>query len=227
MDAKLHTHDTPYNTNINVKAGDLYSFKVTSTDKWSWNKGDFCNANGGKDVVTFPVEKFFHTNSKNEKMPYKFYVGSLLAKVNDKFIFTGVGPMFVNFTHSGKLQLLFWDSYHGDNSGKVTVEIKKIDNPISSMNYEGNPSMRILEFPEHKGSPDPNNAKNCFRYSPNIWVKCFTNLLDERITSNEKAKQLVNKYMYLIISTKSIIICYILNSRRRHMESILPPLHVH
>ena len=87
VDAKTSTIDSPLHTGLKVKTGDLYYFHVP-TGQLDWAcSGSGCvhDANGGQVIVGYRSDTI------------KMYVGSLVARVGNKFYFVGTGPTYLTF----------------------------------------------------------------------------------------------------------------------------------
>lgn len=160
VDAKTSTIDSPFLTGLHVKAGEMYKFHVPpDSPDWACSaSGCSHDANGGHVIVGYQSDKI------------RWYVGSLIARVGEKFYFVGTGPTYLVFENDGEIGLLYWDNHYPDNSGSMKVIVEHIESPAPGVSYVDSVPMQIMKGVSH-----------CTYYSPNIHELCIKNAIDTRI----------------------------------------------
>ena len=139
VDALLHSSNisggiltgTPLNTGIALDAGDVLYVSAAIDDCWSAGAPPrVSNANGltGAPTPCQPGANFGLLTLGSFSAPF----GALVGRIGSDFYLLGTsfsGPVL----NAGVLELMYWDTFTGDNTGFVTVEVEVVPEPATGL----------------------------------------------------------------------------------------------
>lgn len=127
VDAKAHgvTGGKPLDTGLRVGPGDLLVITASPDDTWSAGPGDrTSNANGLGNPVGGNQYGIFTSAG------HSFLYGSLVGTLDGGKTYFAVGTyLAMTVLAQGVLQLVYWDSFLGDNSGVVKATVQAFSGP--------------------------------------------------------------------------------------------------
>ena len=126
VDALADSISTPLDTGLVLNSADTYSFSVENAATTIWHAGSddpFPRSSTADGInPSYYGEYSFDGFTAN----YGALVGH--TTTNGYFL---IGTGMIGSGYAGDLQLMYWDSYYGDNSGTQTLDVNRVPEPVT------------------------------------------------------------------------------------------------
>ncbi len=128
VDALANSISTPLDTGLVLNSADTYSFSVENALTTIWSAG--AETPYSRDSTAAGIDPVASGYGQWTQNGFTANYGALVGHTTTNGYFL-IGTGMIGSGYAGDLQLMYWDSYYGDNSGTQTLDVNRVPEPVT------------------------------------------------------------------------------------------------